>query len=119
MCGGQRQWVHGLRAAVTERRTRADWAHFGRAIAGAYPDAERITLVMDNLNTHSAASLYDPAGLAIQYLFAREKRLDLWERLTTITERGINSPAWHGESRPTATCDDRLCSWIGISVWIR
>lgn len=44
---------------VTERRTRADWAHFGRAIAGAYPDAERITLVMDNLNTHSAGSLYE------------------------------------------------------------
>ena len=97
---------------LPERRTRADWAHFVRAIAGAYPNAERLTLVMDNLNTHSAASLYDQA-------VRPGKRLDLWERLTTIIERGINSPAWHGESRPTATCDDRLCSWIGISVWIR
>ncbi len=44
---------------VTERRTRADWAHFVRAIAEAYPDAGRITLVMDNLNTHSAGSLYE------------------------------------------------------------
>jgi hypothetical protein len=44
---------------VTERRTRADWAHFVRAIAEAYSDAERITLVMDNLNTHSAGSLYE------------------------------------------------------------
>ncbi|TBV91777.1 DDE superfamily endonuclease [Azotobacter chroococcum] len=30
-----------------------------RAIAEAYSDAERITLVMDNLNTHSAGSLYE------------------------------------------------------------
>lgn len=51
---------------LPERRTRADWAHFVRAIAGAYPNAERITLVMDNPNTH------DPAGLAIQYLSVRE-----------------------------------------------
>jgi len=32
---------------VTERRTKADWAVFVQDIAASYPDAERITLVMD------------------------------------------------------------------------
>lgn len=45
--------------AVTQRRTRLDWAHFVKAIAQAWPAAQRITLVMDNLNTHSAGSLYE------------------------------------------------------------
>lgn len=47
-------------ADVTERRTRADWAHqIKELIDSRYPEAERIVLVMDNLNTHSPASLYE------------------------------------------------------------
>jgi len=50
---------------VTERRTKVDWAQAIRELVdGHYPDAERIVLVMDNLNTHTPASLYeafDPA----------------------------------------------------------
>ena len=44
---------------VTERRTRKDWARFLHDIAGRYPDATRITLVMDNLNTHRPGALYE------------------------------------------------------------
>ena len=44
---------------VTERRTKADWARFVRDIAARYPDATRITLVMDNLNTHRPGALYE------------------------------------------------------------
>ena len=45
---------------ITERRTRKEWAHFIKAmIDERYPQAEKIRLVMDNLNTHSAASLYE------------------------------------------------------------
>ncbi len=44
---------------VTERRTKTDWAVFLQDIAGSYPDAARITLVMDNLNTHTPGSLYE------------------------------------------------------------
>jgi len=44
---------------LSERRTRIDWAHCVRELADVhYPDAERIVLVMDQLNTHSPASLY-------------------------------------------------------------
>ena len=45
---------------VTERRTKKDWAECVRGIVDEmYPDAERTVLVMDNLNTHTPASLYE------------------------------------------------------------
>ena len=44
---------------ITERRTRIDWAHFIKDMLEIrYSDAEKVVLVMDNLNTHNAASLY-------------------------------------------------------------
>lgn len=44
---------------VTGRRTKSDWAEFIRELADHYKQAKKITLVMDNLNTHSAGSLYE------------------------------------------------------------
>ena len=45
---------------VTERRTRTDWAGAMRELSDRhYPTAERITVVLDNLNTHGAASFYE------------------------------------------------------------
>jgi DDE superfamily endonuclease len=45
--------------SVSERRTKKDWALFVEQIAGRYPEADRITLVMDNLNTHTPGSVYE------------------------------------------------------------
>lgn len=45
---------------VTERRTRIDWASAVRELSDRhYPAAERITVVLDNLNTHGPASFYE------------------------------------------------------------
>jgi len=45
---------------VTDRRTTADFAEVVRQLVDKwYPKAEKIVLVMDNLNTHKAASLYE------------------------------------------------------------
>ena len=50
-------WRH---VAVTERRTKADFAHQMRSLADeAYPDVPVIRVVLDNLNTHCKASLYE------------------------------------------------------------
>ena len=47
------------RVEVTERRTKVDWAHLVRDLVDRdYPD-RRVVLVMDNLNTHTPASLYE------------------------------------------------------------
>lgn len=48
------------RVAVTDRRTKVDWALQVRELLDVdYPDAKQVTLVMDNLNTHCHASLYE------------------------------------------------------------
>ena len=46
--------------AITDHRTRKDWALFVKGMLDErYPQATKVRLVMDNLNTHSAASLYE------------------------------------------------------------
>jgi hypothetical protein len=51
----------GWRAVqVTQRRTAVDFAHVIRWLLDeVHPDAEKVVLVMDNLNTHKLASLYE------------------------------------------------------------
>jgi hypothetical protein len=45
---------------VTDRRTAVDFARFLRRLLDeVYPDAERVVLVTDNLNTHCCGSLYE------------------------------------------------------------
>jgi hypothetical protein len=49
-------WRH---VKVTERRTIVDFAHVLRDLSDVhFPDAEKIVLVMDNLNTHKLSTLY-------------------------------------------------------------
>ena len=50
-----KRWVD-----VTEHRTKVDWAEqIKELVEERYPEAEKIVLVMDNLNTHTPASLYE------------------------------------------------------------
>lgn len=59
---------------VKERRTKKDFALFLRdLIEFQYPEAEKIVLVMDNLNTHTPASLYA--------VFPAEEAMRLWKKL--------------------------------------
>jgi len=51
---GQRQ------TKVTAQRTKVDWAHLIKELVDQhYPHVETIRLVMDNLHTHTKASLYE------------------------------------------------------------
>src|SRR5689334_2159473 len=46
-------------AQVRVQRTRADWAYFMKELLDVhYPHAEKVVLVLDNLNTHTPASFY-------------------------------------------------------------
>ena len=50
-------WRH---VTATAHRGRVAWAHVVRDLLdGRYRDADCLTLIMDQLNTHSAASLYE------------------------------------------------------------
>jgi DDE superfamily endonuclease len=61
------------RVKVTDRRTALDFAEVIRELVDGYSMAEKIVLVMDNLNTHKMASLYEA--------FAPDEARRLIERL--------------------------------------
>jgi len=61
---------------VTERRTKPDWARFMKDLVDIhFPQAETITVVLDNLNTHTFASLYETFPAPEAHRIAR--KLDL------------------------------------------
>ena len=63
-------------ADAQEKRTRQDWAReIDWLLTKQYPDAEKVVLVMDNLNTHSIASLY--ATFPPQYARSLAERLEI------------------------------------------
>ena len=65
------------RVSVRERRTAIDWAEEVKHLLDeVYPDAERVTLVCDNLNTHRLTSLYKA--------FPAEEALRLSSRLEIV-----------------------------------
>ena len=86
------------RVEVTDRRTKVDWAEVVRKLVDEdYPDRERIVLVMDNLNTHHPASLYQAFEPAEARRIAQ--RLEI-----------------HYTPKPLATRLDRVAgSWLNIA----
>ena len=63
-------------ASAQEHRTRLDWARqIDWLLTEQYPDAKKVVLVMDNLNTHSIASLYQT--FEPQKAFALASRLEI------------------------------------------
>ena len=61
---------------VTARKTKIDWARFLQEIGKRYQDAQKITLVMDNLNTHDPGALYDT--------FPPAQAKALWDRFEFV-----------------------------------
>jgi len=56
-CEPQSGWRH---VDVTDRRTKKDWAERMRDLVDIhYPEAKKIRVVLDNLNTHTGSSLYE------------------------------------------------------------
>lgn len=92
----------GWRAApVTERRTAVDWAQQVQAVVEAprYAEAERITLVCDNLNTHRLASLYEA--------FEPEEALRLAKKLELVHTPKHGS--WLNMAEPELSVLTRQC----------
>jgi len=62
---------------IKKSKTKKDWAYFVRYIADQlYPRAEKILLIMDNLNTHKPSALYET--------FPPEEAKRIWDRFEFI-----------------------------------
>jgi hypothetical protein len=46
-------------AQVRDQRTKQDYAQFMKELAATYPEAKKIRVVQDNLNTHDVSAFYE------------------------------------------------------------
>jgi transposase len=106
------------RVEATERRTRADWARQVRQLVDKdYPRAEKITLVMDNLNTHSPASLYEafePAEarrLVEKLEIVYTPRHGSWLNVAEVELAALEKQCVGGRIPDLATLNARLKAW--------
>ena len=75
-------------AKVTEQKTKNDYAHFMKELARRYPQAEKITLVQDNLNTHNPSSFYEAFPADEAFAVVGTLRHGLYAQESQLAEHG-------------------------------
>jgi hypothetical protein len=116
VCEPLRGWRH---VTVSARRTKRDWARVVKELADVhYPDAERIVLVQDNLNTHTPAALYEsfPPAEARRLL----DRLELhftpkhgsWLNMAEIELSILSRQVLAGRIPDSASLCERVTAWF-------
>jgi len=63
-------------AQVFDRRTKQEYALFMKELAARYPEAKKIRVVQDNLNTHSTSSFYE--AFSAEEAFALSQRFEFY-----------------------------------------
>lgn len=110
-------WRH---IKVTDRRTRIDFAHCMRDLVDVhFPEAETIVLVMDNLNTHKLASLYEafPAQEARRIIDKLEihytPKHGSWLNMAEIELSVLQRQCLQARIPDQPTLMDKVAAWEG------
>jgi DDE superfamily endonuclease len=105
--------------AVTERRTRTDWAAFMRTVADTrFPTAERIVVLQDNLNTHGPASFYEaypPAEarrLTERFEFHYTPKHGSWLNMAEIELSVLSRQCLDRRIPDAATLETEVAAWV-------
>lgn len=86
---------------VHKQRTKKEYTLFMQALAASYPDAKKIRLVQDNLNTHNASSFYEhlPAdeafALAERFEYHYTPKAASWLNMIEIEFSALASQCLH------------------------
>ena len=115
-------WVQPLagwrRVDAQPQRTRADWARqVQRLLTVDYPDAEKVVLVMDNLNTHNTTSLYE--AFDPPTAFALAQRLEIhhtpkhgsWLNIAEIELAALSRQCLDRRIEDIDTLNTELAAW--------
>lgn len=103
---------------VSDRRTRQDFAHVIQELVDVhYPQADRIVLVLDNLNTHTPASLY--ATFAPEVAKRLADRLEIhytskhgsWLNMAEIELSALNRQCLNRRFDDRATLKQEVTAW--------
>ncbi len=103
---------------VTEFKTKRDWALFIKRIADEkYPKAKRITLVMDNYNTHNASSFYESfkpkeaKRLWDRFEFVYTPKHGSWLNMAEIELQGLNKQCLKQHIATTEEIIEQVEAW--------
>ena len=100
------------------RRTKTDWAHqVKRLLTVDYPDAGKVVLVMDNLNTHQIGSLYE--AFEPGEAFALAQRLEIhhtpkhgsWLNIAEIELAALTRQCLRRRINNIDTLNTELAAW--------
>jgi DDE superfamily endonuclease len=103
---------------VRERRTTRDWAYFVRELIDVqYPKADKIVLVMDNLNTHSPASFYEVFEPAEAWRLSQKLEIHYtplhgsWLNMAEIELSVLGRQALSGRMPTMQHVHERVAAW--------
>jgi hypothetical protein len=106
---------------VSDQRTRLDWAACIQELVDVhYPAAERIVLVMDQLNTHSPASLYEafpPAEakrLADKLEIHYTPKHGSWLNMAEIELSALQRQCLNHRLGDRATVEREVAAWVAV-----
>ena len=114
ICKPKRGWREVL---VMERRTKIDFAHCMQHIAQCYPDAEIVRVVLDNLNTHKMASLYEAfppdeaCAIARKLEFHYTPKHGSWLNIAEIELSAMTKQCLERRIDSITSLDHELTSW--------
>ena len=102
---------------VTEQKTKKDYAQFMHALSRSYPEAERIILVQDNLNTHNPSSFYET--FTADEAFALAQRFDMvytpkkasWLNMAEIELSALSKQCLDRRIAEIGTLTSQVKSW--------
>ena len=104
---------------VSAQRTRTDWAHCIKDLVDVrYPDVEQIVLVMDQLNTHSPASLYETFAPAEAKRLAAKLEIHYtpkhgsWLNMAEIELSALQRQCLDRRLRDRTTMEREVAAWV-------
>lgn len=105
---------------ATERRTNREFAEAMRELVDAYPAAEQITVVLDNLNTHRIGALYAafPAPVAAtlrrRLTFVHTPKHASWLNMAELAISVLSRAVLKDQCFATrAALEEAVTTWVG------
>ena len=104
---------------VTDTRTRLDWAEAMRELSDEiHPEAEKIVVVLDNLNTHTPASFYvafepdEARRLTNRFEFHYSPKHGSWLNMAEIELSVLSRQCLDRRIPDEATLADEVHAWV-------
>jgi len=103
---------------VTKRKTKKDYAEFMKDLSLHYPDADKIVLVQDNLNTHNPSSFYETFDaqeafeLSQRFEFVYTPKKASWLNMAEIELSAISKQCLDRRIADVKRLANEVYSWV-------